>query len=88
MVGALGRQSGRLVVLPPKSATSRRLVHLVVSTVDTLGTHLAAQAEERLGMGGLYDDQGFLFATPTGGSLDPDVLTIIWRKLCRDLGVS
>ena len=28
-----------------------------------------------------------MFTSPTGGLLDPDILTKVWAKVCRDVGV-
>lgn len=30
---------------------------------------------------------GLLFSSPTGGLLDPDLLTKTWKRVCRDTGV-
>jgi integrase len=87
IVGSVGRQDGQLVTLPPKSASSRRLIHLDATTVALLRTHLARQAEYRLSLGGAYRDQGLMFTAPTGGLLDPDILTRTWQGLCREVGV-
>lgn len=86
-MGSVGRQGGQLVTLPPKSASSRRLIHLDASTVALLRTHLAKQAAYRLSLGGAYRDQGFIFTSPTGSLLDPDILTRTWQSLCREVGI-
>ena len=63
------------------------MIHLDADTVAILRTHLAQQAEYRLKLGAIYQDQGFVFASPRGGILDPDILTKAWRKVCREAGV-
>ena len=47
-----------------------------------------AQLENRLALGAAYEDQDFIFASQTGGILDPDILTKIWRNICESVGVS
>ena len=87
VTGSVSRQNRRLTITPPKSKTSRRSIHPDRATVAVLRAHLARQAEYRISIGAAYQDQGFLFASPTGGLLDPDILTKTWQRLCRELGV-
>lgn len=83
ITGTVSRVDGVLTIQPPKSATSRRLIHLGNSTITVLRKHLVFQAEERLRLGNLYEDDGLLFASPTGQLLDPDLLTKNWARLCK-----
>ena len=87
VTGAVGRENRRLTITPPKSFTSRRVIHLDPHTVGVLRGHLTRQAEHRLALGPAYQDQGLLFSSPTGGLIDPDHLTRTWRKVCREIGV-
>ena len=87
ITGAVGRENSKLTITPPKSKTSRRLIHLDTATIAVLRSHLVRQAEHRLSIGPAYQDQGLLFASPTGGLLDPDHLTRSWRHVCREVGV-
>jgi integrase len=87
ITGAVARIDGRLTIQPPKSATSRRMIHLGEATVAVLRAHLAKQAEERLRLGSLYEDNGLLFASPMGKLLDPDLLSKNWIRLCKQAGV-
>jgi len=87
VAGAVGRENRRLTITPPKSFTSRRVIHLDPDTVGVLRGHMSRQAEHRLAVGPAYQDQGLLFASPTGGLIDPDHLTRTWRKVCREVGV-
>jgi len=84
---AVGRENSRLTVTPPKSKTSRRLIHLDSVTISVLRSHLARQAEHRLSVGPAYQDRGLVFASPTGDLLDPDILTRDWRRICKGVGV-
>ncbi|MFQ5814640.1 MAG: tyrosine-type recombinase/integrase [Anaerolineae bacterium] len=36
---------------------------------------------------GAYHERGYVFPSPTGGPLDPDLLSKAWRRLCRVQGV-
>ena len=87
ITGAVGRDNGALTVSSPKSATSRRMIHISETTVVLLRGHRAEQAEYRLKLGGVYEDNGLVFTSPTGRLLDPDILTGAWARLCKGQGV-
>lgn len=59
----------------PKTATSDRFVSLPVETMQLLRQYRAWQAEERLRLGGYYEDKGFLFAQDNGNPMHPDSVT-------------
>lgn len=59
----------------PKTATSDRFVSLPVETMQLLRQYRAWQAEERLRLGGYYEDKGFLFAQDNGSPMHPDSVT-------------
>lgn len=59
----------------PKSKKSRRSIKLAKSAVDALKRHRVAQNEERLRLGSLWQDQGLVFTSGTGGPLDVGNLT-------------
>ena len=67
---------------------SRRLIHLDDQTVGVVTAHLARQAEWRLKLGPAYQDRGFMFASPSGGLLDPDNITKAWQRIRRQIGVT
>jgi integrase len=50
----------------PKSESSRRTLTLPTSTVRALVEHRRKQAEERLRLGSHYENNGLVFATPSG----------------------
>ena len=54
------------VLTEPKSAKSRRVVTLPALAVAALKKHKARQGEEKLKMGEVWQDLGFVFTTPIG----------------------
>lgn len=52
--------------------------------VALLREHRRAQAEHRLKMGPAYQDQGLVFASPTGGPMDDGNLRRAFARLVRD----
>jgi Phage integrase family. len=60
------RAEPKWVLTEPKSAKSRRVVSLPAVAVAVLKKHKAAQAEERLRMGEVWQDLGFVFCTSIG----------------------
>jgi integrase len=61
---------GRVFFSPPKSGKGR-VIRLTPPAIDALKRHRVRQAEEKLKAGGLYEDQGLVFATEKGTPLDP-----------------
>lgn len=59
----------------PKTDRSRRTLRLGSELTMTLRAHKAAQNVERLAAGHRWADSGFVFATPTGRSLDASNLS-------------
>lgn len=59
----------------PKTASSDRFVSLPPETMALLRQYKAWQAEERLRLGGYYEDKGFLFAQDNGDPMHPDSVT-------------
>jgi integrase len=67
--------NGRLLALgEPKTKKSRRTVRLTQRAVESLRSHRARQAEEKLRVGSLYQDQGLVFASGGGGLINPSNL--------------
>jgi integrase len=64
----------RLALGEPKTRKSRRTVRLTQRAVEALRSHRARQAEEKLRAGGLYQDQGLVFAGERGGFINPSNL--------------
>ncbi len=61
----------RLSLGEPKTKKSRRTVRLTPGAVEALKRHRAKQAEEKLRVGGLYVDQGLVFAGEVGNLINP-----------------
>jgi integrase len=67
--------NGRHLALgEPKTKKSRRTVRLTQKAVEVLKSHRARQAEEKLGIGSLYQNQGLVFAGEGGGLINPSNL--------------
>ena len=77
-----------VVMLPPKTKRGRRSISLDADTVAMLRAHRGTQLIHQAEPGSLYENSGYVFARPTGGSLDPNVLTDTWRRLVAKVGVS
>ncbi len=68
---SLQRQRGNgLVFVPPKTERSRRTVYPDPKTMLALRQHAVRQKKERLAVGPLWQDEGLIFTTTTGGRLD------------------
>lgn len=65
------RVNGELVASEPKTAESRRLLHLSDSLVALLKSHRAAQREARMKAGNEWTDTGLVFTSATGTPHDP-----------------
>ncbi len=87
IVATLQRIYGKgLVFGEPKSAAGRRGIALDAVTVRLLRQHRARQAEHRLKLGSLYEDNGLVFAGPYGKPLDPSVLTHSFGRIATKAG--
>lgn len=64
------RAEPKWVLTEPKSAKSRRVVTLPAVAVAALKRHKARQTEERLRLGEVWQDLGFVFTTPIGTPQD------------------
>jgi integrase len=85
---ALQRQTGRgLVFVEPKSARSRRGVHLAPAVVTRLREHHARQAEERRFAGENWTDQGLVFTTLRGGPVEHSTVTYAFGRALSNAGL-
>lgn len=71
----------------PKTATSVRYVTLPAETMKLLRQYRAWQNEERLRLGGYYQDQGFVFAQDNGKPMHPDSVTDWMSKFSKRHGL-
>jgi len=68
---ALQRQPGvGYVFVEPKTAKSRRTVHLAQGTLASLAEHRRRQREDQLAAGPKWNNSGLVFATPVGRPVD------------------
>ena len=70
----LTRVGGRVALGEPKTKKSRRSIRLTPRAVETLKAHLERQLREIEVLGDRYEDRGLLFATDTGGPINPSNL--------------
>jgi integrase len=69
-VRAEGDETGRLVLLPPKSEKSRRTIHLPASCAAALRAHRDRQAHEKRLAGSSWRDTGHVFTSTIGTPID------------------
>ncbi|MFI7129531.1 site-specific integrase [Nonomuraea sp. NPDC050153] len=77
---------GHVVVGPPKSAASCRVVALDAQTVRMLTQHRERQQELSAAAGTRWQDSGHVFTTATGAALRQDYLTGRFRRLVAASG--
>jgi integrase len=77
---------GQVVVGPPKSAASCRVVALDAETVRVLTRHRQQQEELSAAAGTRWQDSGYVFTTADGEPLRPDYLTGRFRRLVAASG--
>jgi integrase len=70
----LTRSGGRVVFGEPKTNKSRRSIRLTSQAVEALRGHLERQLRDMEILGDRYQDQGLVFATDTGGPINPSNL--------------
>jgi integrase len=70
----LTRKGTGHVLGEPKTKKSRRTVRLTHKAVEALRSHRARQAQEKLRVGSLYQDQDLVFAGNNGGLINPSNL--------------
>lgn len=80
------RQSGGLVLREPKGK-SKRIIPLPPQLVTSLKAHKAAQDQERLTVGDMWQDNDFVFARPDGRPVDPRDDYAEWRQLLTTAGI-
>jgi integrase len=81
-------QDGAPVLAEPKTARSKRGVYLSDMAVEALRAHRARQLEQRLLLGGLYQDNGLVFANAFGRPLDGNnIRTRSFARLLERVGL-
>jgi integrase len=71
---SLTRNGGKVVFGEPKTKKSRRSICLTPQAVEALSSHLKRQLRDMEILGDCYQDQGLVFATNTGGPINPSNL--------------
>jgi integrase len=70
-----------------KSRAGRRVIGLPEPLIDLLNTHREEQADERRHAGSLWTEGGWVFATPTGGPLNPRTDYTEWKRILTAAGL-
>ncbi len=76
-----------LVYEEPKADRSRRTVALPAQLVEALRAHRAAQLEERIAAGPLWQDHDLVFAQPNGRPIERKSDWRSWKALLREADV-
>ena len=93
--GACGRKAGycpqrtntRPATGKVKSKAGKRTIGLPPQLVALLRKHRADQDAERAAARQLWHDEGWVFATPTGGPLNPNTDYHEWKDLLQEAGL-
>ena len=85
---AVQRQTGKgLILVEPKTAMSRRSVHLTTIACDSLRIHRTTQLAQRLALGARWEDRDMVFASELGRPLDPSVVSRRFQVTLRSCGL-
>jgi len=85
---ALQRQrGGKIEFVEPKTAKSRRVVHLRPGTITALSDHRRCQLEDRLALGSAWHDRDLVFCREDGRVYDPASMTRRLRKALARAGL-
>jgi integrase len=80
-------QIGRQVLeAAPKTKAGARALSLDAGTVEVLRSHRTRQAAARLAWGAAWVDSGLVFTHEDGRGLQPQYVTRLFSKACRDGG--
>lgn len=70
-----------------KTGSSRRTIDLDTRTVAVLRSWRKRQLEERLALGGTFEDQGLVFARPEGPPIHPDFFSQTFNRMLARSGL-
>ncbi|MBA2452911.1 MAG: site-specific integrase, partial [Chloroflexia bacterium] len=82
--GQLQWIDGKPRITPTKTTRSRRTIPLPAVTIDALRQHRVRQLEERLMLGGEWNDHGLVFTTSLGTPLDARNVRRWFTRLLED----
>ncbi|MCO6007032.1 site-specific integrase [Actinoallomurus purpureus] len=83
----LQQYDGHLMVCPPKTAHSARVIALDHTTIAALRAHQVRQETERAASDAGYNRSGYVFTNLNGDPMAPDRLTRIFRTLTAQAGL-
>jgi integrase len=78
---------GKPVMAEPKTAKGRRSLTLAPEVLETLRTHHARQAAERLSWGADYTDSGLVITTEDGRPMHPETLSGLFVRQAKRAGL-
>jgi len=84
---ALQRIDGKLQLVEPKSARSRRTIVLPDVVRDALHAHRVRQTEQRLAVGAEWEEAGFVFTTELGRPLNDSNVTHMFQRHLKRAGL-
>jgi integrase len=79
--------AGEFTVTKGKTRAAARTIPLVAGTAAALKEHRRRQAAERLELGPLWVDSGYVFTTQRGNPINPRIALAWWHRLTETAGV-
>lgn len=79
--------NGRIVTNDPKTSGSKGTIAIGPGLVAALGRHQANQKQDRLLVGGAWQDSGYVFVREDGTPLRPQQITRMFSRLVKAAGV-
>ena len=76
----------KLIVQPPKTEKAKRIVPLPVNVLQELKRIKRKQAELKLKLGQVYNDQDYVFCWEDGRIIDPGYLSKHFKKIISQCG--
>ena len=87
IVAGLHRLPGKgLVLLPVKTAKSRRQIDITHEVVDLLREIRGSQLVSQVELGTAWQESGFVFTKPDGRCADPEDVTRAFKAIMRSIG--
>jgi integrase len=84
----VGKRAGAaLVLVEPKTSSSKRIVPLCDWVVEALKVHKVHQAAEHQALGAAWRDSGFVFTTTIGTPVDPRNASRAFSELAKEAGL-
>ncbi len=84
---ALQRIDGKLQLVEPKTAQSRRTINLPATVETALREHRVRQLEDRLASGGRWQESDLVFTTAFGSPLDGRTVTKQFQRILERAGL-